>query len=186
MTGMRSRRVGLAIVGVSVAALGAAAPAGAIGMPFVLTADRAVGLLAVGQAARPTLGKAIAAYGMPDKMAGTRSRCTVRWSRLQLVGLFTTFGLGLPNACDRRLPFQLARTIGPRWRTDKGVRPGDSIASVRTAYPGASFARDWYGTRALALIKRRQFGELSPKVVAVIGSGSRVRSLQIFIGAAGD
>lgn len=185
MSEMRSRRVGLAIVGVSVAALGAAAPAGAIGMPFVFTADRAVGPLAVGPAARPTLGKAIAAYGMPDKMAGTRGSCTARWSRLQLVGLFTTFGLDLPRACDRRLPFQLARTIGPRWRTDKGVRPGDSVASVRAAYPGASFA-DWYGTRALALIKRRQFGELSPKVVAVIGSGSRVRSLQIFIGAAGD
>jgi hypothetical protein len=173
---------------IAAAALSAVVPpsvAAAAGRPFVLTDDRYVGTFHVAPAAHPTLRAARRAFGQPSGLSGDRSTCTGRWGRIELVGLFTTFGGPYATRCDGRLALQVVRVFSPRWRTDRGLRVGQSLARARRLYPRGRMT-DWYGARAYGLRFRNLFGNRTVTLVAVIGRGTSVRSLQIFTGAAGD
>jgi hypothetical protein len=92
----------------------------------------------------PAYPRAVAAFGTPSSR-GTddpveSNLCTVRWRGL---GLDMGFATSAPKPC---LAGKLGRSgwfgasvYTRRWRTERGLRVGDSVAKLRRLYPRATF-----------------------------------------------
>jgi hypothetical protein len=109
---------------------------------FTIRADHAVGPLRVGSA---TPAQAIAAYGAPSALRRQGTTCTSRWPAIALSLGFLSFDA---NPCSAGVLVHAVVT-GRRWRTNRGLRIGDSRARLRALYPGATAHRDgwWLVTR---------------------------------------
>jgi hypothetical protein len=84
---------------------------------------------------------AVRAFGRPTSLrpnAYQTNRCTGSWPSL---GLTITFETEAPQPCSATklaLSFWAGATIRARlWRTDRGLRVGDSLAKLRRLYPDA-------------------------------------------------
>ncbi len=121
-----------------------------------------------------------AAFGFParEREGGT---CKLRWPDLGLRVDMANFGLG--DRCNDGFA-QRAVIAGPagrrRWRTERGLRVGDSLARLRRLYPAASrHGRSWW------VVPGRFIG-YRIGIVSAIVSGGRVTALKVWIGGAGD
>lgn len=94
-------------------------------------------------------GDARAAFGRPSSVrvegvygtSGLNAVCIVRWSRLRLQMAFSKLLVKTPR-CERGMPMFEARIRGSRFRTEAGLRVGDSSKAIREKHPGASFQRN--------------------------------------------
>jgi hypothetical protein len=115
----------------------------ALALPsFTIRADQAIGPLRVGSATPVHAG---AAYGAPSALRRTGTSCTGRWHGPSLSLGFLSFDA---NPCASGVLVRAVAT-GRRWRTNRGLRVGDSRARLRSLYPGAKAHRDgwWLVTR---------------------------------------
>lgn len=153
---------------------------------FVVRGDEKVGSFAV--KADGGLAGAIRAFGRP-RLKGGGEACTATWSSYGLSMGF--YNLGGRNACDPRYGrFNKAVMHGTRWRTDRKLRIGMTVAQLQTAYPRATFHR---GRRYLwpsgwwLVTRPSQFGlgGTYPGLLAETSNGV-VRSLQVRFAAGGD
>src|SRR5436189_623716 len=115
----------------------------ALALPsFTIGADHTVGPLRVGSA---TPAHARAAYGSPSALGRSGTTCTGRWRGPSLSPGFLSFEA---NPCSSGILVRAVAT-NRRWRTDRGLRIGDSRARLRALYPHATAHRDgwWLVTR---------------------------------------
>jgi hypothetical protein len=120
-----------------------------------------------------------AALGTPSSQKAGRGVCRLRWSRLKLSALFTSFG-GISDFCRDGL-FQSAVVRSRIWRTWEGLRVGMRSSRVPELHRGARFERGKW-----VLASQTVFGsEPAPTVSALVRRG-RVTALSLFIGSAGD
>ena len=131
----------------------------------------------------PRLGAAIRAYGQPTSRVGGGEICRVRWAALGVRIAFQNFG-GV-DSCDPRGGRAQNAVIkrDRRWRTEKGLRIGDTVRRLRRLHRRAKRT-----SRGFRLVEGLlPFGR--PHRYAVLGArvaGGRVTAFTIFIGAAGD
>jgi hypothetical protein len=134
-------------------------------------------------ARNPRLGAAIRAYGEPTSRRGGGEICRVRWAELSVAIAFQNFG-GVDSCRPRNGRAQKAVIKrDTRWRTDKGLRLGNTVERLRRLYPDAR--RTSRGFRLVEAIL--PFG--SPQPYAVLGArvaDGEVTAFTLFIGAAGD
>jgi hypothetical protein len=120
-----------------------------------------------------------AAFGRPSSQRAGRGTCTLRWSRLKLKVLFTSFAAITDFCRDGRIQTAVARSAV--WRTWKGLRVGMRSSRVREMHRSARFERGKW-----ILASQTVFGsEPSPTVSALVRDG-RVTALSLFVGSAGD
>jgi hypothetical protein len=129
--------------------------------------------------AHPFPRDARAAFGRPSSQRAGRGVCRIRWPRLKLSTLFTSFAAITDFCRDARL--QTAVVKSSVWRTWKGLRVGMRSSRVRELHRDARFE---HGKWVLA--SQSVFGsEPSPTVSALVHRG-KVTALSLFVGAAGD
>jgi hypothetical protein len=132
--------------------------------------------------AHPGYGKAVFALGEPSSVSGSGVPCTARWSGLGLRILFTSFG-GATSCSGANA--QRAVVKGPAgrnaWRTQRGLRVGDSLARLRRLYPDA---RRKPGARVVVYQRDPVIGDGS--IITALIRSRRVASLQLWLGGAGD
>jgi hypothetical protein len=151
----------------------------------------------------PTLRGATAVFGEPSecRILPVTKFSLVRWRQLGLRMEFGSYG-GYPrggNACVSRAHARLSRVYvtGPRWRTSRGLRVGDTQDRLAELYPKANRVRgadiDWAGAdpgrwRGWWLVVRvTHIGEFHPypALLARVGRG-RVSEFVVHVGAQGD
>lgn len=98
-----------------------------------------LGRSGAGAGVRPTLANAIAAYGRPASRSTEEvlAGCSVRWPRLSLTAITEDFGGG--PVCGNGsgvVEVAVVDAGARRWRTDRGLRVGDSVERLRRLYPG--------------------------------------------------
>jgi hypothetical protein len=113
------------------------------------------------------------------------SACRVRWKRLGLEILFTSFDAPGPSRCRGTIGLaQSFKVRGKRFRTWHRLRVGQREAAVKRRHPDAKFRQgSWWLSSAVNPIGD---GTESPVVDAKIGPGGRVSVIRGWIGAAGD
>jgi hypothetical protein len=90
---------------------------------------------------------AVKVFGMPSSRGtdypGESNLCRVRWQRL---GLEMGYAHSSPNPCAlkkvRAAAWYGATIYSRRWRTERGLRVGDSVARLRRLYPKARFSEN--------------------------------------------
>lgn len=112
--------------------------------------------------------------------------CIVRWKRLRLEILFTSFDSPGPSRCRGTLGHaQSFKVRGKRFRTWHGLRVGQREAAVKRRHPSATFRKGaWWLKTATS-----PFGDPDAEFAALdakIGPNGRVRVMRGWIGAAGD
>jgi hypothetical protein len=112
--------------------------------------------------------------------------CIVRWKRLRLEILFTSFDSAGPSRCRGTIGHaQSFKVRGKRFRTWHGLRVGQPEAAVKRRHPGATFRKGaWWLKTATS-----PFGDPDAEFAALdakIGPNGRVRVMRGWIGAAGD
>jgi hypothetical protein len=100
--------------------------------PYAIDRDRSVGPLRVGTA---TLAQARAQYGAPPHVArgSDPSECAAKWPSVGLDLSFLSFG---GDACASGT-LVYAVVSAHVWRTDRGLRVGDTTTRLRSLYPRA-------------------------------------------------
>jgi hypothetical protein len=134
----------IALVGLSVAVLGAAYAASAAQPPIRVVGFQRIGTFKVHGG---TVGLARKAFGRPAKIRDVRSRsCEVTWPGVHI----SFYTLAHDTQCRADTPFGSAQ-ITRAWVTDRGLRKGDTVAKARRLYP--SVARPHFaGPHAVGLI----------------------------------
>lgn len=94
-----------------------------------------------------TLAQAMNRLGQPSIMRGDSSGvdCRVSWRSLGIDALFQNFGATAPQPpCRPAASFNLSDVLitGGRWITDTGVRVGDPVSKLLSAYPDAQSPAD--------------------------------------------
>jgi hypothetical protein len=112
--------------------------------------------------------------------------CIVRWKRLRLEILFTSFDSAGPSRCRGTIGHaQSFKVRGRRFRTWHGLRVGQREAAVKRRHPGATFRKGaWWLATATS-----PFGDPDAEFAALdakIGPNGRVRVMRGWLGAAGD
>lgn len=79
----------------------------------------------------PTRASAIKAYGEPD--AVNAAGCMNKWLKLRIRIVTSDFGGG--DACGSEGGVQHVEILSRAWRTERGLRVGDSLSRVRKLYP---------------------------------------------------
>jgi hypothetical protein len=133
-----------------------------------------------------TVGAAIRAFGPPSSRKPEGEGCQIDWRALRLRIYFANFGGFGPGqtTCSPSVGLAQSFTVrGRRFRTWKGLRPGDRSSSVRRRHPSARFRR---GSWWLRTAHSRAGGDSDYPVVEALVSGGRVRVLRGWVGAAGD
>jgi hypothetical protein len=133
-----------------------------------------------------TIGAAARAFGRPSSRKQVGEGCQVDWRRLRLRIYFANFGAFPPGltACSSSVGLAQSFTArGHRFRTWKGLRPGDPSSAVGERHPNAIFRRgSWWLRTAIS-----RFGSDSNyPVVEALVSGGRVHVLRGWVGAAGE
>jgi hypothetical protein len=141
----------------------------------------------------PTLRAAIRALGQPSGKRGRGSEaCTVRWSDIGLVVLFANFGAN--DACSpgfgRVQSVVIKGSKARPWRTDRGLRLGDSLARLRLLYPATAYHSGGYYPQSWWLVVGSSpYGQGCPCPVPVLRAKltrGRASSFRLWVGAAGD
>jgi len=132
------------------------------------------------------ISAAIRVFGRPSARVLNGNFCRVDWRRLQLRIYFANFGGVRPGQTTCTSTVGRAQTFvarSARFRTQKGLRVGDPSSSIRTKHPDAQFhGRFW--ALVLAVFP---FGDKEPSpVLSALVSAGRVRTLQGYIGGAGE
>jgi len=138
----------------------------------------------------PTLSRAIAAFGRTSSRRLTSfNSCEVSWTRLGLRGTFANFGGTLPGqtTCTPSVgKLQVATIRGRGFRTQRGLRVGDSTARLKQLHSGARFReRSWWLATAPAVFGDVEPGQRVP-IVRAITQGAKVVRFVLQIGAAGE
>ena len=94
-----------------------------------------------------TLGQARAAFGKPSSMHQEKGGCAVAWPGLR-IRFYTLFH---DEQCRTDSSFESAE-ITRAWRTDRGLRQGDTVTRARSLYPKARTIRRTFGSTALGLV----------------------------------
>src|SRR5215211_2406434 len=132
-----------------------------LGSPsHVIHGDRSVGPVRVGSG---TFSQARAAYGAPTLIRHRPNACIARWRPLRLSMQFLAFE-GDP-CVSGVLVFSIAAS--KKWRTDRGLRVGDTRQRLLTLYPKAKAKPDgrWLITRrACAEVGGNQFPGLKARM----------------------
>jgi hypothetical protein len=112
--------------------------------------------------------------------------CIVRWKRLRLEILFTSFDSAGPSRCRGTIGHaQSFKVRGKRFRTWHGLRVGQREAALKRRHPSAVFREGaWWLATATSPFgdPNAEFASLDAK----IGPNGRVRIMRGWIGAAGD
>ena len=174
----------LAVVALAVAAT-AAAPASAA-RTIKANPARSWGVTYLGGwhvAAHPEYGKAVRALGAPSSVENPDiPGCAASWSGLGLKIQFESFGGGTSCADGRA---QAAVVKGPAgrssWRTQRGLRVGDSLRKLRRLYPNA---RRKPAARVIVYQRNPALGDGT--IITAVIRERRVASLRLWLGGAGD
>ena len=168
-------RLTLALVALA-AALSAAA---ALASPsFVIRGDNYIGTFAVKK--NGTLGGLQAAFGKPGRITPNQEGCAALWGSIGLrVSLYNLAG---GNPCKPKTGyFSTAQMTGSRWRTDRGLAVGATLARLKQLYPKAKrHGEQWW------LVPRfTQATGSYPGLAAMIVAGM-VSAFQVIYGAGGE
>ena len=162
-------------------AFAAAAPA-AEATSYRITVDRQGFVNRLGPLrthSHPHPGDARAAFGRPSSQRAGRGVCRVKWSRLRLSTLYTSFA-AITDFC--RDGFLQTAVVRSRiWRTWKGLRVGMRSSRVRALHRDARFERGKW-----VLATQSVFGSEPAPTVSALVHGGKVTALSLFVGAAGD
>jgi len=161
------RQVALVLLVVALAACG-----GDDG-PLVVRGDTTAGPLRE----RGTLAQARKALG-PESSSGLDEHrlCRASWAKR---GLELSFFGGPHRACSGADISRAAVVTSGRWRTDRGLKPGDSVERLRQLYPNAPFHETTHAKRrGYWLISYRSGCGLTPSLVAHVRN-ARVAALRI-------
>ena len=96
-----------------------------------------------------TLATARAVFGAPSSMRQEQGGCAVAWPGLKI----RFYTLLHERQCRADSSFESAEVSRP-WRTDRGLRQGDTVARARSLYPKARTVRRTFGPTALGLAVR--------------------------------
>jgi hypothetical protein len=133
-----------------------------------------------------TPAAAVRAFGPPSSRRHAGEGCRVEWRALRLRIYFANFGIVAPvvPACSSTGGLAQSFTVrSRRFRTWRGLRPGDRSSTIRSRHPSARFRRGswWLRTATSRTGVRSDY-----PVVEALVSGGRVRVLRGWIGAAGE
>jgi len=133
--------------------------------------------------AHPEYGKAVHALGQPSHVNNPDiPHCQVTWARLGLRIQFTSFG-GASSCADSLA--QSAVVKGPNgrssWRTQRGLRVGDSLRKLRRLYPDA---RRKPSARVIVYQEDPMLGD--GVIVTAVIRHRKVASFRLWLGGAGD
>ena len=132
--------------------------------------------------AHPEYGKAVFALGEPSSVTSAGIPCTARWKRLGLRILFESFG-GDEACGEAKAQYGVVKGPAGRrsWRTQRGLRVGDSISRLRSLYPNA---RRKPGARVVVYQDDPFIGDGS--IITALIRHKRVASFQLWLGGAGE
>jgi hypothetical protein len=140
---------------------------------FAIHSDRAVGPVRVGFG---TPAQAQAAYGAPSAIRRQGQACRVRWPAASLSMGFLRFD---GNPCTGGVLVRAVASKRP-WRTDRGLRVGNSRARLRALYPHATAHRDgWW------LVTRHACAEVGGQAFAGLLARMGSRHVAAFVVTAG-
>jgi hypothetical protein len=134
-------------------------------------------------AAHPEYPKAVHALGTPSHIKNPDiPGCEATWKRLGLRIQFESFGIA--HGCNEGKA-QSAVVKGHRgrvsWRTQAGLRVGDSFAKLKRLYPDA---RRKPGARVIVYQDEPVIGDGS--IITAVIRHQRVASLRLWLGGAGE
>jgi lysophospholipase L1-like esterase len=134
----------------------------------------------------PTVGNAISTFGSPRFRGQSYGApgCLLRWPSFSLTGTSDDFGGGPP--CGGEAGIVELSVLGGRWRTNRGLRVGDSDSRLRRLYPTAYV--DPYKEHTMVLVEERSVVGTSgtiPRLSATI-IDTEVASISIHIYGAGE
>ena len=138
----------------------------------------------------PTLSRATATFGRTSSRRLTSANsCEVSWARLGLRGTFANFGGTLPGqtTCTPSIgKLQTATIRGRGFRTQRGLRVGDTTARLKQLHSGASFREhSWWLATAPAVFGDVEPGQRIP-IIRAITQGGKVARFVLRVGAAGE
>ena len=96
-----------------------------------------------------TLGHARAAFGKPTSTRREQGGCAAAWPGLR-IRFYTLFHADQCRSESSSGSAEISRA----WRTDHGLRQGDTVARARSLYPKARTVRRMFGPTALGLAVR--------------------------------
>lgn len=146
-----------------------------------------------------TLRGLIRAWGPPARLArkgGTAGRgCFATWKVPAARAELANYGFmpkGASTCSPRYGRVQLIHTIGPLWRTDRGLEIGDENAAVIAAYPDAVDdtvgSNTWWLLRPYETICLGECDTDTVNVSAVVAEmpSTRISRFRVFVGGAGE
>lgn len=136
-----------------------------------------------------TFASLVRDWGEPASVRLRRYDCVVRWTRPSAQAVLRSYGLP-PGAtyCSRRYGLiSTIKTIGTRWRTDRGLRVGDRETRITELYPDAfqwsksplSFGLRPYDTMGIE-------GAVTVAGAYTVVVGGQVRSFYAPVGGEGE
>jgi hypothetical protein len=137
----------------------------------------------------PTIARAVRVFGAPARRRlESRLVCVVDWRPLGLRASFVNLGGPTPGrttCSDAVGKLQTATIRGSSFRTQRGLRVGDSVARLRRLHPGARLRRGSWWLATAPNVLGGEPGERIAIVRANVRSGE-VTSFVLWIGAAGE
>jgi hypothetical protein len=126
---------------------------------------------------------AVKHLGPPSSIDNPASTtCTGRWSNLGLEILFTSFGGGM-SCADSYAQKAKIRGHRDKWRTQRGLRIGDSAEKLKNRYPNAwKHGPNWW----LAYQRHSMIGTGPHSIVVAKVRGQEVTKFRLWLGGAGD
>lgn len=178
------------IVALAALVLVAATAAGAATPPHTIrwANGKVTSIGAMKTSGSPTLTRAIRTFGAPShKRLNGREVCIVDWAGIGLRANFVNLGLARPGqtTCTAGVgKLQTATIRGTGFRTQRGLKVGDSTARLRQLHPGARLRQGswWLATAP------NPFGEPGDRMAIVRANtkGGKVANFVVWIGAAGE
>jgi hypothetical protein len=153
---MKMQLILLAVLTATLTATASAAPS------FVIRRDNDIGGFVLARNGK--ISGAIAVYGNPtSREQFGYDECTVVWTEL---GIQSTFSHSYDNPCALSGCHLGSVITGRQWKTDKGLRVGDSLQRLRKLYPRAKI---FLGKR-WSLISRPFGGTRVPTLLATVNA----------------
>jgi hypothetical protein len=161
---MKMQLILLAVLTAALTSTASAAPS------FVIKRDNDIGGFVLARNGK--ISGAIAVYGNPtSRQQFGYDECTVVWAEL---GVQSTFSHSYDNPCSLSGCHLETAITGRQWRTDRGLRVGDSLRRLRKLYPSAKV---FVGKR-WSLITRPFGGTRVPTLLATV-EAKRITSLTV-------
>lgn len=139
-------------------------------------------------AAPPSLRSLIRKWGRPAQLRPmTSAGCKGTWRRPRVTVDLYNFASPGRECTPKGGLIQVITTVGPRWRTNKGLRIGARVAAIRARHPNAIRARpDHHGAGfLLEPFYNAMLGGQDSPIVAQVRNGKVIR-FRMWIGGAGE